>query len=283
VGGPTIDYVKPNELVAEALQAGEKKASLPVHDMLVLGFLSGVILGYATSQAMVIQAQGLSPFVGAAAFPVGFAILTLLGLELATGNFALLPMGLMARRVRVSGLLRNWGWVYLGNLIGAVLYAALFYLTVTKFGATDGGAIGEQVQQVAEKKTLAYADIGVRGWSTALVSGILANWMVTLGAVLAFASRSTIGKIVALWMPIMIFFAHGYEHSIVNMYVIPTGMFLGSPISMTDWWLWNQIPVTIGNILGGAVFTGAVLYFIYGRGVKESRTAAKSLDRKEKT
>jgi formate/nitrite transporter len=198
--------------------------------MLVRGFLAGVILGYATSQAMVIQAQGLPPFVGAAAFPVGFAILTLLALELDTGNFALLPMGLIAGRVRVSGLLRNWGWVYLGDLIGGVFYATLFYLTVTKFGAADGGAIGEQIQLVAEKKTLAYADIGLRGWSTALVSGILANWMVTLAAVLAFASRSTIGKIAALWLPIMIFFAHGYEHSIVNMFAIPTGMFLGSPI-----------------------------------------------------
>jgi formate/nitrite transporter FocA (FNT family) len=87
--------------------------------------------------------------------------------------------------------------------------------------------------------------------------------MVTVGTMLAFVSRSTIGKIAAMWLPIMIFFALGYEHSIVNMFVIPIAMFLGAPISMADWWLWNQIPVTIGNIVGGAVFTGLALYLTH--------------------
>ncbi len=98
---------------------------------------------------------------------------------------------------------------------------------------------------------------------TAAVKGILCNWMVTLGAVLALASRSTIGKVVAMWLPIMTFFAHGYEHSIVNMYVIPTGMLLGAPVSIGKWWLWNQIPVTLGNIVGGVVLTAWVFYATY--------------------
>src|SRR5207247_422601 len=99
---------------------------------------------------------------------------------------------------------------------------------------------------------------------TALIKAVLCNWMVTLGAVLALASRSTIGKIVAMWLPIMTFYAHGYEHSIVNMYLIPAGMLLGAKVSISNWWLWNQIPVTIGNILSGAFFTGAALYATYG-------------------
>ncbi len=118
-------------------------------------------------------------------------------------------------------------------------------------------------RQLAEKKTLAYMAIGASGWNTALVKGILCNWMVTVGTMLAFVSRSTVGKIAAMWLPIMIFFALGYEHSIVNMFVIPIGMFLGAPISMADWWFWNQIPVTIGNIVGGAVFTGLALYLTH--------------------
>jgi len=87
--------------------------------------------------------------------------------------------------------------------------------------------------------------------------------MVTLGAVLALASRSTIGKIAAMWLPIMTFFAHGYEHSIVNMYIVPAGMMLGAPVSLKSWWVWNQIPVTLGNIFSGALFTGLALYFTY--------------------
>ncbi len=258
-----MDYVKPTEVIADMLDAAEKKARLSIRDMLVRGFLSGAFLGYATSLVMVILAQGLPPIVGAIAFPVGFVMLVLLGLELATGNFALLPAALTDGRVRAGELLRNWGWVYLGNLLGSVFYAALFYLAVTQSGTADGGAIGEQVRQIAQKKTLAYMAIGSSGWITTLVKGVLCNWMVTLGTVLAFASRSTVGKIAAMWLPITIFFAHGYEHSIVNMFLMPAGMLLGAPISVADWWLWNQIPVTLGNIVGGVVFTGAALYATY--------------------
>ncbi len=258
-----MDYVKPAEVIAEAVEAGEKKARLPIRDLMIRSFLAGVFLAYATSLAMVILDQGLPPFVGAVAFPVGFVMLVLLGLELATGNFALLPQALAAGRVRVNGLLRNWWWVYLGNLVGSVFYALLFYLVITNFGTNEGGSIGVLARQLAEKKTLAYMAIGASGWITALVKGILCNWMVTVGTMLAFVSLSTVGKIAAMWLPIMIFFALGYEHSIVNMFVIPTGMFLGAPISMADWWLWNQIPVTIGNIVGGVVFTGLALYLTY--------------------
>ncbi len=259
-----MDYVKPIELISTTLEAAERKATLAIHDLLIRGFLSGVFLGYATSLAMLVSAQGLPPIAGAIIFPVGFVMLVLLGLELATGSFALLPQGLLAGRVKLKGLLHNWGWVYLGNLIGCTFYALLFYLSMTNFGTAEAGAISEQVTSVAQKKTLAYKELGyVTGWSAAIVKAILANWMVTVGTVLAFVSKSTIGKIFAMWLPIMVFFAHGYEHSIVNMFVIPAGMIFGAPISFSDWWLWNQIPVTIGNIISGALFTGVLLYITY--------------------
>ena len=200
-----MDYVNPTELIAEALQAAKKKAALPVRDLLVRGFLAGAFLGYATSLVMVILSQGLPGIVGAALFPVGFVILVLLGLELATGNFALLPAGLVAGQVSTGQLLRNWWWVYVGNLIGSVFYAVLFYLAVTNCGTSNGGALAEQFRQLAQKKTLGYLALGASGWGAALVKGILCNWMVTLGAVLAMASRSTVGKIVAMWLPIMTF------------------------------------------------------------------------------
>jgi formate/nitrite transporter len=255
-----MDYVNPTELLADALQAAKKKAGLPVRDLLLRGILAGALLGYATSLVMVILSQGLPPIVGAAFFPAGFVILVLLGLELATGNFALLPAGLAAGEVRPGALLRNWTWVYIGNLIGSVAYAWLFYLAITNFGTSNGGPLGEQLRQLAQKKTLAYMSLGSAGWGTALVKGVLCNWMVTLGAMLALASRSTLGKVAAMWLPIMMFFAHGYEHSIVNMYVMPAGILLGAPVSIGQWWVWNQIPVTIGNIISGALFTGLALY-----------------------
>src|SRR5437660_9439646 len=87
--------------------------------------------------------------------------------------------------------------------------------------------------------------------------------MVTLGVVMGMTSRSTVGKIIAAWLPIFVFFAQGFEHSIVNMFVIPAGMLLHAPVSFGNWWLWNQIPVTIGNILSGSIFTGLAVYSTY--------------------
>ena len=258
-----MDCVKPNEMIAEALKVAAKKMDLSVRDLLLRGILAGALLGYATSLAFIVVSQGLPPIVGAILFPAGFVMLVLLGMELATGNFALLPLGAMTGELGMSGILRNWGWVYLGNLLGSVLYAVLFYVAITNWGTSDGGALGELVRQAAQKKTVAYMAMGTKGWMTAVVKGILCNWMVTLGAVLALASRSTIGKVVAMWLPIMTFFAHGYEHSIVNMYVIPAGMLLGAPVSIGKWWLWNQIPVTVGNIVAGVVLTAGVLYATY--------------------
>jgi formate transporter len=259
-----MDYVAPKQLVAEMLEVAQKKAALPVRDLMIRGILAGGLLGYATSLAIVVQAQGLPPIVGAILFPVGFVMLVLLGLELATGNFALLPAGLLSRDVRFAELARNWAWVYLANLIGSVLYALLFYLTVTNFMTSDGGALGDLLRQAAQKKTLAYAALGYKGWMTAMIKGVLCNWMVTLGVVLAFVSRSTLGKVAAMWLPIMTFFAHGYEHSIVNMFVIPAGMFFHAPVPVGKWLWWNQLPVTLGNIFSGALFTGVLLYVTYG-------------------
>lgn len=270
-----MDYVNPQELMKDAILTAKKKSALSISDMLIRGALSGVFLGFATSLAIVVSTQGLPAIVGAILFPVGFVILALLGLELATGNFALLPAGLAAGEISVGKLLRNWGWVYLGNLIGSLFYAVLFYLAITNFGATGSGPVGDLLKAAAQKKTLAYMALGSSGWGSALIKGILCNWMVTIGAVLALVSRSTIGKVVAMWLPIMTFFAQGFEHSIVNMFVIPAGMMFGAPVSIRQWLLWNQIPVTVGNMIAGAFFTGFALYATYR--VKDGKTETEKI------
>jgi len=257
------DYVSPKDLLQEAVQAAQRKAGLSPRDMLIRGILAGAFLGYATALAIVITSQGLPPIVGAILFPVGFVMLVLLGFELVTGNFALLPAGVMAGTVRVPKLLRNWGWVYLGNLIGSLLFAALFYLAITNWRTGNGGAVADLLKQAALRKTTAYVALGSRGWATALVKAVLCNWMVTIGAMLAMVSRSTIGKIAAMWLPIMTFFALGFEHSVVNMFLVPSGMMLGAPITTGQWLFWNLLPVTIGNLIGGMLFTGMALYATY--------------------
>ncbi len=255
-----MDYVTPKELLHDAVSVAERKAELSITAMLLRGALSGVFLGFATSLAAGATAQGLPPIVGAILFPVGFVMLVLLGLELATGNFAYLPIGVAAGSVSFGKLLRNWAWVYVGNFAGSLLYAFLFYAAVTDFGAMSGGKVGDLLKAAAQAKTLGYMAVGAKGWWAALMKGVLCNWMVTIGAVLALVSRSTIGKIIAMWLPILTFFAQGFEHSIVNMFVIPAGMMFGAPIPVRSWWFWNQIPVTIGNIVSGALFTGLALY-----------------------
>lgn len=268
------DYVGPQELLQEAVQLAKKKSELRARDMLLRGALSGAFLGYATSLALLVTSQGLPPIVGAILFPAGFVILVLLGLELVTGNFALLPAGVIAGTVRGSNLLRNWGCVYAGNLLGSLVYAGLFYLAITNWRTGNGGAVAELLKQAALKKTVGYAAMGGSGWALALVKGILCNWMVTIGAMLALASRSTVGKIAAMWLPIMTFFALGFEHSVVNMYIVPSGMLLGGAISVKQALFWNLLPVTLGNLLAGAFLTGVPLYATYSAYSKAIPTAS---------
>src|SRR5206468_846311 len=156
-----------------------------------------------------------------------------------------------------------------GFLPGAVFYAVLFTLTLS-----PDAEIAKQIVAVSEAKTLGYARLAAHGQVVAVSKAILCNWMVTLGVVMALTSQSTAGKILAMWLPIMTFFAQGFEHSIVNMFVIPAGMLLGAHVSVADWWLWNQIPVTVGNVLGGVIFTGFALYYTHGKAAARVATIA---------
>jgi len=264
-----MPYVKPDEVVEQMVQVGVQKSQLPIRDLLTRGFLSGAFLGFATTLAFTATLQTKIGFIGAAAFPVGFVMIVLLGLELVTGNFALLPLGVREGKMTLAALLSNWVWVFLGNLIGSVFYALLFVLTL----APDS-EMARQLIAVSEAKTLGYAKLGSYGLAVILSKAILCNWMVTLGVAMAMTSQSTIGKIAAMWLPIVTFFAQGFEHSVVNMFVIPAGMLLGAHVSAGDWWLWNQLPVTLGNVAGGLVFTGLALHLTHrktaARGVSAS-------------
>jgi formate/nitrite transporter len=194
---------------------------------------------------------------------VGFVMIVLLGLELVTGSFALLPVAYMAGRTDFTGVIRNCSWVFLGNLLGSLCYAVLLWAALTMSGSVPAAGIASKIVAIAEAKTTAYAAHGAAGLSTAFVKGMLCNWMVTMGMVMGLVARSAVSKILAAWLPIMIFFAHGFEHAVVNMFVIPAGMLFGANVTVSDWWLWNEVPVTLGNIVGGFLFTGLALYLTY--------------------
>lgn len=258
-----MDYIKPVDVVRTMVTAGKTKADLPVKDLILRGFLSGALLGFATSLAITATAQTNVPLVGALVFPVGFVMIVLLGLELVTGSFAVVPLAGLEGHHSWSTILTNLFWVFFANLLGSLFYGVLLYLTLTSSGTEVAAGIGPKIVAIAEAKTIGYATHGWAGMVTVTAKAILCNWMVCLGVVMAFTSQSTVGKIVAMWLPILTFFAQGFEHSVVNMFVIPTGMMLGAKVTIAQWWIWNQLPVTIGNLVGGLLFTGLFLYWTY--------------------
>lgn len=257
-----MDYVKPADVVGMMLEEARRRLSLAPVDLLLRGMMSGALIGFAAAFAFNGAISTDQALVGALIFPVGLVIIVLLGLELVTGSFGLLPLAVADGSASPRPVIGNWSWVFLGNILGSVIFGALPAVTLTNAGSSELSALGQRIVAVTEAKTLAYRAAGGAGLLTVFVKAILCNWMACLGVVLAMASTSTIGKIVCAWLPIAVFFSLGFEHAVVNMFIIPTGMMLGADISMSDWWIWNQIPVTLGNLVGGAVCC-APLYLAY--------------------
>jgi formate/nitrite transporter len=260
-----MDYVDPVSVTRAMIEAAATKIKLPATQLLLRGSISGALLAFATSLAFVSNAQGLPPLVGAIIFPVGFAMIVVLGLELVTGSFALIPLMVFEGETSVAGAAINLSWVFCGNLLGALFYAVLLSAIQTQFYRQAPTGAAALMVAAAEAKTIGYAKLGASGLAISFIKGILCNWMVCMGVVMGMTSRSTLGKIVASWLPVLTFFAQGFEHSVVNMFLIPAGMMMGAKVSLRQWWFWNQIPVTLGNVFGGAVFVGLAMYIAFVR------------------
>jgi formate/nitrite transporter len=257
------DYVKPADVATSMLNAGVTKLALAPRDLVVRGMLSGAILGVATTLAFTGAVTTGQPIVGAIIFPVGLVSIVLLGLELVTGSFALVPLPMLERRAQLADVIKNCAYVMLGNLLGSMLYGVLAAIALTNMWTIDPAGVAARVVAVAEAKTNGYAAIGAAGWITCFVRAMLCNWMVCLAVVLAMTTTSAAGKVITAWLPIFIFFAQGFEHLVVNFFIIPTGMMMGAKVSLFGWLFWNAIPVTLGNIVGGFVFTGLAIYWTY--------------------
>jgi formate/nitrite transporter len=262
-----VSYLVPSEFVTKMVDAGEAKIFMSTRDTVIRAYMAGAILALAAWFAITITVQTGQPLVGALLFPVGFCILILLGFDLLTGVFVLTPLAWLDKRpgVTISGILRNWGLVFVGNFAGA-LTTAFFMAFVTTYGfSQEPDKVGAVISNIGEGRTLGYAAHGALGMITLFMRGVLCNWMVSTGVVGAMISTSVPGKIIAMWMPILVFFYMVFEHSVVNMFLFPSGLMLGAPFSILDYLIWNEIPTVVGNLVGGLSFTGLTLYATHVR------------------
>ena len=155
--------------------------------------------------------------VGAVLFPIGLTLVVLLGWELVTGAYGLVPLAALEKRVRVRDCLRVFGWMILGHTIGGLAAAWMITSVLTGMGTEPDATGAQALADLAVEKTIAYKEAGLvtgLGWVT--LSAVLCNWLVALGVIMSFSSSSTSGKILAIWLPILTFFALGYEHAVVN-------------------------------------------------------------------
>jgi formate/nitrite transporter len=262
-----MSYLAPSEFVTKMIDAGESKIFMSTRDTLIRAYMAGAILTLAAAFAVTVSQQTGYPIIGAILFPVGFCMLYLLGFDLVTGVFVLAPLALFDKRpgVTFGGVMRNWGLVFCGNFAGAFTVAVLMSIVFTFAWSQEPSAVGQTIAQIGESRTLGYKEHGAAGMLTLFIRGVLCNWMVSTGVVGAMISTSVTGKILAMWMPIMVFFAMTFEHSVVNMFLFPSGILMGAKFNWADYFIWNEIPTIVGNIVGGLAFTGLTLYSTHAR------------------
>ena len=270
-------YCDPAEILEVTVQKGIAKASTPVWKLLCLGFLAGVFIAFASEGSNMAacglfakpETYGLGKFVAGLIFPVGLILVLLAGAELFTGN-NLIIAAVLEKKVSFSAMIKNWLAVYIGNFIGSVFIAFL----IVKSGQLSSGASllgGITIKIAYGKVSLSFVQ--------AVFLGIMCNWLVCLAVWLCYGAKDMTGKMFAAFFPIWLFIASGFEHSVANMYYIPAGIFSKSVpayaaasglsaealanINWVNFFIKNLIPVTIGNIIGGAFFVGMFYWICY--------------------
>ena len=266
------------EILEKVSDSGIAKAEGKTLRLLIWALLAGAYIAFGAQASQMVSfnlladpdSLGMGRLVSAAVFPVGLMMVVLCGAELFTGN-CLMIIGVLDRKIRISGMLRNWVLVYLGNFLGALLVVAL--MKSTGLWETGSGLLGASVIKTAQAKVQL-------SFGQAFVRGILCNWLVCLAVWMSTGARETVSKIFAIWFCIGLFVISGFEHSIANMYFIPAGIAAAadrglaqlagcdvSVLTVGNFLVKNLLPVTLGNILGGGLFVGMVYWFT-GRKLK---------------
>lgn len=274
-----MNLFAPAEIAKNYIATGKGKVNTPLPKMFLLAVLAGIFIALggigATVAAVSIPMASVGKLVGACIFPGGLTMVLLAGSELFTGN-CLLTIPLLEKEITITGMIKNWVVVYLGNFAGGLLAAAgvVFSHQISLF---DNGMAVSVISTASAKCVLPFGD--------ALIKGIMCNFLVCIAVWLSFAAKDVAGKIAGLFFPIMIFVLSGFEHSVANMYYIAAGLFAknvpayaeaasaaGVDMSAITWGNFlgaNLLPVTIGNIIGGAVCVGCVYWFIYLKDTKK--------------
>ena len=270
-----MNLFSPAEVAKNYINIGKGTVNTPIPKMLLMAVMAGTFIALggvgATTAAVGVKPASVGKLIGACIFPGGLTMVLLAGSELFTGN-CLLTIPLLEKEIKISGMLKNWVVVYLGNFIGGLLVAAgvVFSHQISLF---DNGMAVSVLSTAAGKCTLSFGD--------AFIRGIFCNFLVCLAVWISFAAKDVAGKIIGLFFPIMIFVVCGFEHSVANMYYIGAGIFAkgvpayaeaaaaaGVNLDVITWGNFlgtNLIPVTLGNIVGGGICVGCVYWFIYLR------------------
>jgi len=272
----TLDALLPPAMAAKAEQVGVAKAHLPLRRLIPLGVLAGAFIALGANFSTVVtagggMAPGIARLLGGVVFALGLVLVVVSGAELFTGN-TLIVMAYASRKVTATALLRNWGVVYVSNFVGAAATAALVVAS-GKLSAGDG-SVGVRAMATADAK-------GGLDFGEAIVSGVLANSLVCLAVWMTLSARTLTDKVIVIVPPVAAFVAAGFEHSVANMYFFPAAL-LHREWAGDEFWVatdttaaqythlgWreflldNLVPVTIGNIIGGAVLVGLVYWFVY--------------------
>jgi formate transporter len=272
-----FDALQPLDMANKAEAIGVKKAKLGALTMFALAILAGAFIGVGAIFCTTVLAgtstlpYGVARLLGGLVFSTGLILVVVGGAELFTGN-NLISMAFASGKVGVGALLRNWAIVYVGNFVGSVLTAYIMFLS--KQYTFGGGAVGITALGIGNSKT------GL-GFIQAVALGIMCNALVCMAVWLCYSARSTTDKILSIIPPIAAFVASGFEHSVANMYFIPLALFVKTDatwlaslgdkapnianLTWGNFFLANLVPVTIGNIIGGAVMVGLVYWFAYLR------------------
>lgn len=278
----SLDAYAPKEMAQRVENVGVKKANLDWATTLALAILAGAFIALGANFATIVWTDnglsfGVSRLLGGIVFSLGLILVIVGGAELFTGN-NLIAMAWASHKVRTHQLLRNWVLVYFGNFIGA--FATAFGIYIARQWMFDGYKVGATMLNIANNKVSL-------DFVPALMLGIFCNALVCLAVWLCFSARTTTDKILSIVPPIAAFVAVGFEHSIANMYFIPLGIFLrddpavlaaagktAEQLTNLTWqgFIWNNlVPVTLGNIIGGAIMVSAVYWFVYLRNESENR------------
>lgn len=277
------NFLTPEELAPALVSWGENKARKSILQLLLLGFLAGAYIGFAAHLATVVGTGtfawiGLKKFFIGSAFSVGLMLVVIPGSELWTGS-TMMTTALLERRITFAQMMKNWFWVYLGNLLGSVFLA---WMIASQTGLLDGAFGGTALQIASAKVSTEVA--GSTHNIAYFFRAIGCNWLVCLAVLLAMSAQEISGKVLGIFFPIMAFVAAGFEHAIANMYFIPAGIFAkqlqsavtasGLNPALLDQLNWaamvqnNLLTVTLGNFVGGGIFVGTIYWWVYLRAEK---------------